>query len=271
MMSSSLGRAAYSLSAGLILLPVAGCLDMPSKNGCVTSADCLGANICVDNHCVANPDSGASVNGDAGDGGQRSDVSDGGGPDYVVVQFDQLSTRLFTDDGDWAPDDLKGQCPENMLVNGISATPFSHSPLLLAHSALCVPLAGPIDHASERTHGVPGGADDRGDTSTGDWDVSYVKLECGPFEVVTGVAQSPSLVLGTILCSVSASGAGSSNCVTLSVLHDMDVRMSTATGDWAIDFSKVECGPSYALKGISTGNPPGELHRVLCCPRVMTP
>jgi hypothetical protein len=270
MMSSSLGRASYPLIAGLILLPVASCLNGAPKDGCVTSADCLGANVCVDNHCVANPDSGPSVNGDASD---ASEVSDGGagGPGYVVVQFDRLSTRLFTDDDDWAPDDLKGQCPENMFVNGISATPYSHGPLLLAHSALCEPSASPIDHASERTHGVPGGGDDRGDTSTGDWDVNYVKLECGPSELVTGVAQSPSLVFGTILCSVSAAGAGSSNCVTLSVLHDMDVRMSTATGDWAIDFSKIECDPSYALKGISTGSAPGELHRVLCCPRVMTP
>jgi hypothetical protein len=266
-MSTVLAPAAYLLPVASMLALVSGCLETPSKDGCITSVDCLAPNLCVDNHCVANLDAGDSSDAGALPDGDAGSATSG----YVTVEFDQESTRLFTDDGDWAPGELVGQCPADMFVNGISVTPSSHNPLLLAHSALCEQAATPIDHANEHIHGNPGGGDDRGDTSTGDWDVGFTKLECGPAEVVIGVAQSPSLVFGTILCSRSMSAPDPSNCVVLPFFHDRDDRLSSDLGDWAIDYSKNECGSSYVLRGMSIDFTTGELHRVLCCARMMPP
>jgi len=142
--------------------------------------------------------------------------------------------------------------------------------LLLAHSALCERSPTPIDHTDEQARGIPGGSEARGDTSTGDWDVGYTKLECGPSEAVTGVAQaiSPSLMFGAILCSRNAPGSDASSCVVLPFFHDRDNVLSDDLGDWAIDYSKNDCGPSYALKGVSVDADTGEVHQLLCCARL---
>jgi hypothetical protein len=242
---------AGSLLVGAIASVAAGCLDMQSKVACVTSADCLAPNRCIVNRCVADADGGDFE------------------PAFVAVRFDQSSTRYFTADGDWSPGNLKAQCPAEMYVNGISAVSNNLGPLLLAHSALCQHSTEPIDHTSERTYGNNGDLDDRGDTATGDWDPGNQKIECGPSEVITGVAQTASLVFGVILCSESQPGPDPGRCVSLYFSHDMNDRLSTDSGDWAFEYVKNECGAQHVLKGISTAA--GELHGVLCCERMAPP
>jgi len=44
-----------------------------------------------------------------------------------------------------------------------------------------------------------------------------------------------------------------------------DNRRNTATGDWAMGYSKNECPDRQILKGVSRKST-GEIHAILCCP-----
>lgn len=193
---------------------------------------------------------------------------------YYTEQFDSGDNRGYTSDGDWAVGSYKAQCNQNEPMNGISATSIDIRPDLRGHSGLCESGAYSVGSGSvgslgtETTHSLTG-YDDRGDTGTGDWDVGYTKAECAQTEAVTGIAQSGDSYLNmtSILCTWISSEIASndSSCTTLVFSSYSDNRLNTASGDWAVDYSKNECGANQILKGVSADPSTGEMHAILCC------
>jgi hypothetical protein len=193
---------------------------------------------------------------------------------YYTEQFDSGDNRGYTGDGDWAEGSYKAQCNQNEPMSGISASGIDIRPDLRGHSALCDSGAYVVasgtrgQFGTETTHSVSG-ADDRADTGTGDWDVGYIKAECAFDEAVTGVAQTgdSSLNMTTILCTWIESEIASqdSKCTPLVFSSYSDNRRNTDSGDWAVDYSKNECGANQILKGVSSNPSTGEIHAILCC------
>jgi hypothetical protein len=193
---------------------------------------------------------------------------------YYTEQFDSGDNRGYTADGDWAVGSYKAQCNYDDPMSGISATAIGIRPDLRGHSAICSAGAYIVGSGSTGTYGTEtvhslSGADDRGDTGTGDWDVGYTKAECAQSEAVSGVAQSgdSSLNMTTILCTwiESEIASNDSSCTTLVFSSYSDNRLNTASGDWAVGYSKNECGSNQILKGVSSNPNTGEIHAILCC------
>jgi hypothetical protein len=198
---------------------------------------------------------------------------------YYTEQFDSGDQRGYTGDGDWAVGSYKGQCNAGDAIKGVAATPISMSPDSRAHSVLCQSPYGVSSNSlepvgNETTHSLTG-SDDRADTSTGDWDPGYTKAECAQDEAITGVAQSgdSSLDMTKILCSwiQYEFASGNSGCNTLWFSSIYDNRVDTSTGDWAVGYSKNECGQTQILKGVSADPNTGAIHALLCCPAVPFP
>ena len=117
---------------------------------------------------------------------------------FTPLNFVFQDNRLFTGDGDWFPHDWKAECGGiNNVLGGLSRH-FVYDVCvlwLLPHcrnwqqAALCVSSNISVRQNEGYTLFF-GSADDRRDTSTGDWAVNLIKGECGPNDVVTGLAQT---------------------------------------------------------------------------------
>jgi beta-glucanase (GH16 family) len=96
--------------------------------------------------------------------------------------------RRYSRAGDWDSGHYKSECGTNEYVSGISQAPGSGNVDGLRCASASMTSNGT---ANCETRNV-GGGDDRGNTSTGDWDSSYYKSECGANKVVVGVSASTS-------------------------------------------------------------------------------
>lgn len=97
---------------------------------------------------------------------------------------------------DWAPGFYKLECGVNEFVSGVSQSPSgSHA----FHGIRCSGPSGFTDSACfTRTLGT---SDERFTQASNDWDVGFVKAECGINSYVAGVSASPSTGrANSILC-----------------------------------------------------------------------
>jgi hypothetical protein len=186
------------------------------------------------------------------------------GQSFNTVSFDAGDDRRFGD-FDWSAGNYKAECADGDYMSGVSATSIGMGPELRGHNAVCTEHGYALD--PQRTVHDLTHADDRGDTSTGDWDPGYIKGECARDEVVTGIAQVPggSISPTAIRCSKLAQVEAVWCEEALVFRNDYDVRRSTNSGDWAPGYSKNECRPGEILKGVSRDAATGEIHSLLCC------
>jgi hypothetical protein len=100
----------------------------------------------------------------------------------TTVDFTYGDNRRDTSTGDWDSGFVKGECGWGEYVAGVSQRPDG-----LLDSILC--CQGRVAKTScAPLYNYAG--DWREDTSTGDWDNSYYKLECAPGRWVAGVARN---------------------------------------------------------------------------------
>lgn len=163
--------------------------------------------------------------------------------------------RGFTGDGDWAVGMFKGECASSLPLTGVSRIPGSG-----VRNVYCNGASSSMQ-ASDTTLNFAS-ADDRRNTSTGDWDVGFIKGECPSGEAMTGLAQTPSGVIDRARCArVNANGTDA--CVQR-IFSSGDSRDSLHGGDWSFGDFKGQCADNQVVTGISkdsTGRP----HSVLCC------
>jgi hypothetical protein len=102
---------------------------------------------------------------------------------------------------------------------------------------------------------LEGQAGARRDTSLGDWAFGFHKLECGPREVMTGLAD------GAAMCSPVINTLGAKNCNVRWFL-DNNNRGTTTRGDWSVGNRKGECALGEYIKGVALSS---ASMAILCC------
>ena len=116
-------------------------------------------------------------------------------------------SRRDTSTGDWASGYYKGECGLSEVVVGVSDMNGA------VHDLRCAPKGGTVSSVSCNTRNV-GSGDDRGRTSTGDWDFGYYKSECADGQYVKGVSlYTDSKKPRSILCCTAGGGGGSMKTV----------------------------------------------------------
>jgi hypothetical protein len=187
------------------------------------------------------------------------------GQDTQALEFADRDSRLVTSTGDWDYGSFKSECGASAVV-GLSEDLYAKT----AHAALCsdpFPLRYP--HQTCRTLDVSAG-DNRGVTSTGDWDVGFPKGECGVDEYVAGVAQRPNGALDSLLCCQGL--VQHANCTPRYQLNG-DSREDTYTSDWDNSYVKMECGPGRYVAGVARNTrsgQPGGPDAILCCDETLS-
>jgi len=198
-----------------------------------------------------------------------------GAGSLLTVEYDVTDGRRYTGDGDWDQGNLKAECSPGLeRLVGLSGPPDNATGTNgeLGRIAGCELTAIGSSSASHTTHSLRSGHDDRADTGTGDWDVNYLKAECGPAEIMGGISQTSSRLVSKILCRpIVCDGQvahltftideGACNTV---MFNTRDNRLSTYGGDWSPGYMKNQCGDNQILKGVSA-NPDGTVHALLCC------
>jgi len=176
---------------------------------------------------------------------------------YTPVDGD---SRGYTSDGDWSPGFWKGECALNQLLTGISRSFSSQPSPGRMHRMLCTgPLNGNMNPTNTLTIGS---SDTRADTSTGDWDSGYVKVECAYNETMSGISQGSTGVLMNARCD--STGFYASSCHTVQFPSGGDNRYSSNGGDWDVTYQKNQCGNTEYVKGISKYSN-GLIKSMLCC------
>jgi hypothetical protein len=175
---------------------------------------------------------------------------------YYPLQFDDRDSERFAS-VDWASGSYKVECGYNDRLVGVSINGQSRP-----HSALCAKSLR-VQASSQRTLGITN-ADNRADTTTGNWDSSNVfKGECASNETVVGISQDFSTHAVTALrCSL---GQPYTSCHALVFTPGTDHRSLARNNDWAPTFAKNECGGGETVKGVSRDRTTGTIHALLCC------
>jgi hypothetical protein len=182
--------------------------------------------------------------------------------DYVVRSFDAADSRGYTGDGDWAPNEFKGECAPNEWSVGASA---SADGLDRAHSLLCSSTDSVANFTGvQRTLDITTTNFGFGTHGATDWDFGYLKGECGINEVVTGLAQNfQNGALNHVRCS--AVGANATACRPRVFATSNSQESPGAPTDWAFGYYKGECGQGSAIAGVSRAVGTGAVHAILCC------
>lgn len=164
--------------------------------------------------------------------------------------------------GDWASGSYKAQCDytHGVPLRGVATRTDGSA----TESILCGGFiqTGYANSCNARNFSS---GDNRGSYDNGwDWDPGYVKGECGYMEVATGIAQSQSHQLNTILCCSQRNNPDHSSCT----VEQFDTSDSPSYGsgpDWAGGLYKGICPLGKAVVGISRKKTGGAAHALLCC------
>lgn len=176
---------------------------------------------------------------------------------YATYEFNAYDSRGWTADGDWAVNELKGECGRDEWATGVST---GGSPTNRPYSLLC--------NAINNSHIVMGGHtldiradnDGYGSSTNWDWDPGTYKAECRSNERVTGMSRTSSGALGHVRCT--GWGGTAHNCRTKLVSE----RESPGDlQDWAPFWPKIECRQGAAIVGVSRDESTGGVHSLLCC------
>jgi neprosin-like protein len=161
--------------------------------------------------------------------------------------------------GDWAYGSYKAQCDYQVGVplKGVATSlDGTSTQSILCGDYIQMGTGGscyPRSFANGDNRGSPGA----------DWDPGYVKAECGYAEVATGIAQSASHQLNTLLCCAEQGNADHVSC-TVEKFESSDSPSYGSGPDWAIGEYKGVCPVGKAVVGISRKST-GAAHAILCC------
>jgi hypothetical protein len=119
--------------------------------------------------------------------------------------------------------------------------------------------------------------DDRWDTSTGDWAKGRHKAECGPTDVMVGLAQTTDDEGSNLVaarCMGTLNVASARDCAPV-VSWARNARESpTFDGDWSYGYTKGQCGEGRYVKGAAgtnvwamsiAGGTVNDVTTLLCC------
>jgi hypothetical protein len=177
--------------------------------------------------------------------------------------------------GDWAYELFKGDCAGGTpIINGIGFHyNDSHTDALLCKVTV---NAVQFNYPRAYTMWMDKG-DARSDISTGDWAPGQYKGECGPTEMLVGIAQRTSGSRDAILCAPTLNRQPPSQCHavksesrTLISQRGMDLwawqdnRYSLLGGDWDENEAKLQCANNEYVKGVSRGAD-NQSPVILCC------
>ncbi len=112
-------------------------------------------------------------------------------------------SRRDASTGDWSFGYFKGECGLSEVVVGISHASG------VVHDLRCASNGVSTSSVGCNTRGV-GTSDDRGRTSSGDWDFGYYKSECADGQYVKGISIDPSSKKAHALLCCSVGGGGTS-------------------------------------------------------------
>ncbi len=191
---------------------------------------------------------------------------------YTPRAYQTSDNRGYTSEGDWDNNETKAECSNGERMVGVSGTNDSSNSLngLFGYAALCDSSTTYYTDATSYHVHTRAFGDDRGDTSTGDWDVNAIKLECEDDEVMSGISQNGSYQVHGILCRYAGCAGHTSHytsdetqCNTV-MYNTGDNRLSYSDGDWSTGYLKGQCGDSQLLKGVSV-NGDYTIHALLCC------
>jgi hypothetical protein len=182
---------------------------------------------------------------------------------YTAAPFWNGSTQLASPVVDWAPWEYKAECSNTGAVTGLSYFVEDQQ----ASTALCRAEAATFAHASCHAVHIDVG-ENRGTTSTGDWDPGYYKGECAMNEYVAGVSQSVTQVpnrddilsVDELLCCTGA--VAHATCATRFIGNNE--RETTDSWSWSPGDDMAECGPGRYVAGVSLTSH-GTPHAILCC------
>jgi len=170
--------------------------------------------------------------------------------------------------GDWAAGSYKAQCDyqAGVPLKGVASRTDGSA----TQSILCGDYIQGGNASSCHARSFAGGDNRPGLESTQwdpgpnhDWDQGYVKGECGYMEVATGIAQSTSHKLNSILCCPQRANVDHNSC-TVEKFESSNSPSYGAGPDWAIGLNKGVCPLGKAVVGISRKST-GAAHAILCC------
>lgn len=161
--------------------------------------------------------------------------------------------------GDWAFGSYKAQCDyqAGIPLKGVAANKDGASSEAILCGDYVQGGTGSQCYARSFENGdnVPGGYPD--------WDPGYTKGECGYMEVASGIAQSASRKLNTILCCAQLYNADHNSC-TVETFGSSNSASYGSGPDWAYSRYKGVCPVGKAVVGISRKST-GAAHAILCC------
>ena len=183
----------------------------------------------------------------------------------VAYSFDTSDNPLPFPYSDFAPGELKAECPSGDPVDGLSASPNGK-----AHSVLCETPSHDQSifrfnsTAVTETFSTSNSADFGG---RGDWDPGYLKGECAVGNVINGVAQTVSGQIDHLECTHNGLDTSALSADTTCQAHTFPGNYPTSFpySDWASGYYKLECDPGTTMVGISADVNAHNPHAVLCC------
>jgi hypothetical protein len=197
-------------------------------------------------------------------------------------------SRMFTGDlpnSDWENGSWKAECGDpTPVITGVAMYAsygifdYWNTNMILCASPAYISSLFSVNQLSGYTLNTVWG-DDRMDTSTGDWAIGWIKLECGEHDVMTGIAQTPNFQRADLTAARCSAGNfhAATNCVPVwpgSGPCCTDHRENPTYGnDWDHGFPKLQCGEGRYVKGVAAYPDLGQqepgpdrfVEAILCC------
>lgn len=183
--------------------------------------------------------------------------------DHKVLFYNGHDNRLNTDSNDWAPQRWKSECDTSSFAKGASMSTSNKQPnAILCKDAGTTITEDPQDFTAYKYYG----GDNRGTTSTGDWDFGRWKGECAEDEIITGLSMIPSKKYPySIICQkFDTSAITIESGYSVYTYNGGNDRGSTTTGNWDQGFWKGECAENEIMTGVSMNPSSKTPHSILC-------
>jgi hypothetical protein len=176
--------------------------------------------------------------------------------------------------GDWAYGSYKGECGFGIQGNHSVGFPITGVteygwPSYRMHALLCGNASFSYPTSCYARSFDPG--NNQGSTGAPDWDYGYAKADCRNSEYVSGIAQSTSGSVNTILCC-PGSGAHQSCGPQIFYAQNSPGYYQNNAGDWDYGYYNGSCptgqyvaGVSAVVAGSPNGGVPGAPHAIWCC------
>jgi hypothetical protein len=183
--------------------------------------------------------------------------------DQTKVWWGQDYGDSFSPVGDWASGYYKGQCPNGHAVIGDSCyrNAIQSHAVVCGQQTLATFNGGPTGsgcYARNITNG-----DNRGYNDNGwDWQVNYIKDECGVNEFVEGLSQGKNGYIHGVLC---CPGNVTHQSCESQIFYSSNSLAYGSGPDTDPGYNKGICPNGQYVAGVSQNIPDGGVYSILCC------